>query len=94
MILELMKLDGRIEAVCNYITVTEEGRPDKDGAVLIVLHMEKSEGARDPVKYFMKKILNKHPLAKKLMFVREYKYKGRTPRMYNRYQIERLIRGI
>lgn len=85
--------DGNITAVCEWLLFNNEGKLDEKGETLFVGEFEINPIHRGNgvIKYFIKRGLELAPEAKRWMWFREYKYKGRGPRTYS---IETLKRRV
>ena len=83
--------DGKIMAVCEWWLLNDSGQMDPSGKLLWVNELEIVSEARGNgvLRKIILLIHDKVPDDIKVAFVREYKYKGRKPRVWNKEQITR-----
>jgi hypothetical protein len=81
-----------IEAVLEYFIVDDKGAVEYTGGNVIVCELEVVRGGYGSILYLIRHVLAKHKSVKKCMFIREYKYKDRAVRSYDRGQFERLVK--
>jgi GNAT superfamily N-acetyltransferase len=84
--------EGRIVAVCEWL-LFKDGVLARDGDVMFVGELEINPEFRGKgvIKHFINTLYRKNPQAKRLVYLREYKYPDRSHRDYTREQIAKRI---
>lgn len=84
--------EGRIIGVCEWL-LFQDGILHRSGDTMFIGDFEINPEFRGKgtIRHFMKALHDKNPQAKRLVFLRNYKYPDRDPRSYTREQIAKHI---